>query len=417
MMNMEGGTTTGGRLDLATGIRIALRALACNKLRSGLTMLGIMIGVGAFICSVAVGQGASSQIEEQLRSLGDNLIWIEAGNRNVNGVRTGTHGTKSLTLEDARAMQQQIPLVVNISPHVDMRVQVVYHNQNWSTQVRGVAPAYLAIRRWRIASGSVFSQDDVAFAAKVCVLGQTVAANLFGPEDPVGQTIRVQKLPCRVIGVLDFKGQSAIGQDQDDVLLMPFTTVQKKIKGIAWLDDIMCSASSSADLPTAEEEITALLRERHRVLGGQEDDFNLRHPSDIAQARVESQRTMTLLLASIAAVALVVAGIGIMNIMLVSVTERTREIGIRLAVGARGRDIRFQFLVEAVTLALIGGGIGVGLGLVGSYGIAYVTEWRTPIRLGTIVVAFGFAGAVGIFFGYYPAQKASRLDPVEALSR
>ncbi len=404
-------------MDLAAVIRIALRALARNKLRSGLSMLGISIGVGALICSVAVGQGASSQIEEQIHSLGDNMIWIEAGGRNVNGVRTGSYGTKSLTLEDARAIQQQIPLVMNVSPHVNTRVPVVHGDQNWFTMVRGVSPDYLAVRSWRLASGSVFSQDDVDFATKVCVLGQTVVTNLFGPEDPIGQSIRVRKIPCKVIGVLAPKGQSPIGQDQDDVVLMPFTTVQKKIKGISWLDDIMCSAVSPAAIGLAEEEIAALLRQRHPWTAVEGDDFNLRHPADVAQARAESQNIMTLLLASIASVALVVAGIGIMNIMLVSVTERTREIGIRLAVGARERDILCQFLTEAVTLALIGGGIGIGLGVVGSYGIAYFVEWRTVIRPDAIVVAVGFAGAVGIFFGLYPARKASRLDPIDALSR
>jgi len=404
-------------MDLATGIRIALRALARNKMRSALTMLGICIGVGAYICSVAIGQGASGQIEEQIHNLGDNMIWIEAGGRNVNGVRTGTHGTKSLTVEDARAIQQQIPLVVNVSPHVDTNVQVVYQNQNWFTQVRGVGPEYLLVRRWRVARGNSFSLDAVAYAAKFCVPGQTVVANLFGREDPVGQTIRVQKIPCQVIGVLDVKGQSPTGQDQDDVLLMPFTTVQKEIKGISWVDDIMCSAVSPTAIASAEEQITALLRERHHLVGKQENDFNLRHPADVLKAGVESQHTMTILMASIAAVALVVAGTGIMNIMLASVIERTREIGIRLAVGARRRDILFQFLVEAVTLSLIGGGIGIGVGLVGSFSIAYFARWRTLILPDTIVVAFGFAAAVGIFFGFYPAQKASRLDPIEALSR
>ena len=404
-------------MHLAEVVRIALRALARNKLRSGLTMLGISIGVGAFICSVAVGEGASSQIEEQIHSLGDNMIWIEAGGRNVNGVRTGTHGTKSLTLGDVRAIQQQVSLVFNVSPNVDTRVTVVHQDQNWFTQVRGVAPEYLAVRSWSVERGSAFSEDDVEYAAKVCLLGQTVAANLFGEDDPVGQTIRVQKIPCRVVGVLALKGPAPAGQDQDDVVIMPFTTVQKKIKGVYWLDDIMCSALSPAAIATAEDEITALLRERHHVQPDQEDDFNLRHPADIAQAGAESQRIMTLLLASIASVALVVGGIGIMNIMLVSVTERTREIGIRLAVGARGRDILSQFLVEAVALSLIGGGIGIGLGLLGSYGIAYFAEWRTVIQSDAIVVAVGFAGAVGIFFGFYPARKASRLDPIEALRR
>jgi putative ABC transport system permease protein len=398
-------------------LRIALRALRRNTLRTVLSMLGISIGVGAFICSVAVGQGASQQIEEQIRSLGENFIWIEAGNRNVNGVRTGTHGTQSLTVRDAYALQAQIPFLAQMSPNVDMRVQVVSRDQNWATQVRGVTPAYVAVRGWRLARGTFFADDDVTAARKVCVLGQTVVANLFGAADPVGQTIRVQQIPCQVVGVMAVKGQSPIGQDQDDVLLMPYTTVQKKLKGISWLDDILCSAVSAEAIPMAEAAITALLRERHQVRPGQADDFNLRHPTEIAQAQVASQRTMTLLLASVAAVALVVGGIGIMNIMLVSVTERTREIGVRLAVGARQRDIRAQFLVEAVTMALLGGGCGIGLGLGSAYGIAAVAAWRTLIRAETLVVAVGFAVAVGIVFGFYPARQAARLDPIEALRR
>jgi putative ABC transport system permease protein len=404
-------------MDLVTGIRVALRALGGNKMRSALTMLGICIGVAAYICSVAIGQGSSSQIERQIHNLGDDMIWIEAGGRNVNGVRTGTHGTKSLTVEDARAIQQQIPLVMNVSPHVDTNAQIMYQNQNWFTRVRGVAPEYLAVRRWRVARGNFFSQDDVAYGAKFCVLGQTAAANLFGREDPLGKTIRVKRIPCRIIGVLDVKGQSPRGRDQDDVLLMPFTTVQKQIKGIYWVDDIMCSAVSPLVIASAERQITALLRERHHLVGNQANDFNLRHPVDILKARAKAKQTMTILMGSIAAIALVVAGTGIMNIMLASVAERTREIGIRLAVGARKRDILFQFLVEAVILSLIGGGIGIGLGLVGSYSIGYFAHWRTLISPLTIVVAFGFAGAVGIFFGFYPAQRAARLDPIDALTR
>ena len=404
-------------MRVAEVVRIALRALARHKLRSALTVLGVSIGVGAFICSVAVGEGAARQIEEQIRSLGENMIWIEAGGRNVNGVRTGTHGTRSLTQGDARAIEDQVGLVVNVSPNVDTHITVVYHNENWFTQLRGVTSNYLSVRHWQVERGGPFSQEDVDYAAKVCLLGQTVVANLFGPDDPVGETIRVQKLPCLVVGVLAHKGQSPSGQDQDDVVLMPFTTVQKKVMGIYWVDDIFCSAVSSTATGAAEAEITALLRERHHVLVDQADDFNLRHPVEIAKANAASQRTMTLLLGSIASVALLVGGIGIMNIMLVSVAERTREIGIRMAVGARGRDILAQFLVEAVTLSLIGGGLGVGLGLLGADGIAAVAQWQTLIRVDAIVAALASAAAVGIFFGFYPARRASRLEPIEALRR
>ncbi len=402
-------------VDFAETLRVALRALGRNRMRSLLTMLGMIIGVGAVICSVAIGEGASNEIQEQIRNIGDNMIWIEAGGRNVNGVRTGTRGTKSLTLGDAKAIEQQVSLVYNVSPHVDTGVQVVYGNQNWSTWVRGVSPEYLAVRRWRVVLGAMFTERDVERAATVCVLGQTVVENLFGEEDPIGKTLRVKNIPCQIAGVLEAKGQSAFGQDQDDVFLMPYTAVQKKVKGIDWLDDIMCSAVSAEAIAPAEKQITAILRERHHLRSDEEDDFNLRHPSDIAAARAESERVMTLLLAAIASISLVVGGIGIMNIMLVSVTERTREIGVRMAVGATEGHVQIQFLSEAVALSVVGGGLGVLAGVAASVAIANTLRWPTLIRPEAILLAVVFSMAVGIFFGYYPAHKAAHLDPIAAL--
>ncbi len=402
-------------MSLIAVLRLALQALSRNKMRSILTMLGVIIGVGAVICSVAVGEGAAGQIQQQIANLGDNMVWIEAGGRSVNGVRTGSKGTKTLVLGDAKAIEQQIKLVTNVSPHVDTNVHIVYENQNWYTAVRGVPPQYLQVRKWTIARGSTFFQDDVERAANVCLLGDTVVKNLFGSTDPLGKTIRVEKIPCRVIGVLAPKGQSPSGQDQDDTLMMPFTTVQKKIKGIDWLDDIMCSAVSPAAILPAEKQITALLRERHHLRADEEDDFNLRHPAEIAKAGAESQRIMTILLASIASVSLIVGGIGIMNIMLVSVTERTREIGLRLAVGAKSADVRLQFLGEATVLSLLGGTAGVIVGVFGSRAVAAALTWPIVVPIEALLVAVLFSAAVGVFFGYYPAHKAANLDPIDAL--
>ena len=402
-------------MDLMSVLRLAMRALARNKMRSILTMLGIIIGVGAVIASVAVGEGASEQIQQQISNLGDNMVWVEAGGRAVNGVRTGSRGTKTLVMGDVKAMQQQVPLVYNCSGHVDGPVQIVYGNQNWFSQARGVAPEFLLVRRLGVARGASFSDDDVEHSANVCLLGQTIVDNLFGSADPIGQTIRVQNLPMRVIGVLTPKGQSPTGQDQDDTLIVPLTTMQKKIKGIDWLDDIMCSAVSPAAIKPAEQQITSLLRERHHLRADEEEDFNLRHPAEIASARAESQRIMTILLASIASVSLIVGGIGIMNIMLVSVTERTREIGLRLAIGANEADVRMQFLGEATLLSLLGGAVGVLIGVIGSLVIASTLGWPTRIPIQALLVAVIFSAAVGVFFGFYPAYKASHLDPIEAL--
>ncbi len=401
------------RMSLLMIPRLALKALAQNKLRTGLTMLGIVIGVGAVICVVAIGEGASANVERAIANIGANMVWVEAGGVNRNGVRTGSGATKTLTLGDYEAIKSQIALVTNVTPQADTRVQVVYGNQNWGTPVRGVGPEYLALKNWNIVSGGMYTEVDVERANNVCVLGQTVVEQLFGPEDPVGESIRVNNEPCVVIGVLEAKGQSATGQDQDDQFLMPYTTVMKKIKGQTWLDDIMMSAASAAVVEQVESDITALLRERHHIRG--EDDFNLRHPTEIAEAVKQSTQTMEALLGAIASVSLLVGGIGIMNIMLVSVSERTREIGLRQAVGARGRDVLRQFLVEAIILSLIGGAIGIAVGAFGARTIANSFQWPTRVSTSAIGIAFLFAAAIGVFFGYYPARQAARLDPIDAL--
>src|SRR5215510_8541837 len=380
--------------------RLALKALSRNKLRTGLTMLGIIIGVGAVICVVAIGEGASASVERAITNIGANMIWVEAGGVNRGGVRTGSFGTKTLTLGDFEAIKEHIAVVTNVTPQVDTRLQVIYGNQNWGTTVRGVGPEYLALKSWTITRGGMYTQVDVERASNVCVLGQTLVDQLFGLLDPIGETIRAKDQPCVVVGVLEVKGQSATGQDQDDTLLMPYTAVMKKIKGQTWLDDIMMSATSAAAVDRAEEDIAALLRERHHIRSGANDDFNLRHPTEIAEAVKQSTQTMEALLAPIASVSLLVGGIGIMNIMLVSVTERTREIGLRQAVGARGRDVLRQFLVEAVILSLIGGSIGTVLGMVGASTIADYFQWPTRVSPNAIGVAFLFSAAIGVFFGY-----------------
>ena len=402
-------------MDFASVMRMALRALGRNKMRSVLSMVGITIGIGAVICTVALGEGGSQQIQEQLLNMGDNAVWIEAGGRNVNGVRSGTRGTKTLLLTDAQAIEQSIPLLRMVSPHVDASAQLVYGNQNWSTQYRGVAPEYLRIRRWTIASGQPFTKKDVEDLANVCLLGNTVVEQLFGNENPIGKTIRIGNLPFQVIGTLAPKGLSAYGSDQDDVIMMPYTTAMHKVKGISWLDDIICSAISPEAVRPAQEQVTRLLRQRHRLREDEPDDFNIRSPEEILKAQKDASQTFTLMLASIASVSLLVGGIGIMNIMLVSVTERTREIGVRLAVGATQRDVRMQFLSEAMTLTLFGGAIGVVAGLLGSVVISNMLAWPTSVPAIAVVIAATFSIVIGIFFGYYPAQKASRLDPIEAL--
>jgi putative ABC transport system permease protein len=402
-------------MDSSSVVRIALQTLARNKLRTALTTLGITIGIAAVICTVAIGQGGANQIREQMLSLGDNFVWAEAGGRSVNGIRTGTGTTKTLRLSDMEAILQVVPFIKSCSPQVDARVQVVYQNQNWFTTYRGVSPEYLPVRRWSVIEGGNLSDDEVNSSANVALLGQTVIGYLFGEEDPLGKTIRVGNFPFRVIGVLSPKGYSATGSDQDDFIIIPYTTAQKKVKGVDWLDDIMCSAVSPEAIRPAKEGITLLLRERHHILPGQMDDFNIRSPEEILQAQELASNTLTLMLACIASVSLLVGGIGVMNIMLVSVTERTREIGVRLAVGATEQDVELQFLTEAVVLTLVGGTFGVFGGILAARALTHFLAWPVDISLFTVAVALLFATATGISFGYYPARKAAALDPIEAL--
>jgi len=401
-------------------LRIALRALRVNMLRSALTMLGIIIGVAAVIAMIAIGTGARSRVEEQMRALGSNLMVILSGTVTSGGVRLGFGSQSTITEDDAIALQRDVQGVQASAPVLRGGAQVIYGNTNWSTTVLGVTPEYLDAREWEIVAGRPFLREEMDGAAKVALIGQTVAQNLFGDADPVDQVIRVRKVPVTVIGVLDRKGQSLQGQDQDDTVLLPISTARKRVLGTSAakqrnVSAITVKAWADADMTETEEQIRAVLRQRHKLQPGQDDDFWLRNLSEVLAAQDASSRVLAILLAAVASVSLLVGGIGIMNIMLVSVTERTREIGLRMAVGARRRDILTQFLVEAVTLALIGGLIGVALGVVASWGIADFAGWPVRIRGEAIALAVGFAGAVGVFFGFYPARKASQLSPIEAL--
>jgi putative ABC transport system permease protein len=402
-------------MDFMNTFRLALRALARNKMRSALTMLGIIIGVGAVIAVVSIGQGAQYIVQQGIQAMGTNAVFISAGSNRAGGVRQGYGGVKTLTMDDLNAILQEIPLIKEASPALSSRQQVVYGNQNWNTQTTGITPNYFEIRTWPVQAGSAFSDEEVDIAANVCVLGTTVEKILFADENPIGKTIRIGNLPFRVDGVLESKGQNVTGQDQDDVIFAPYTTVQRKISGITWLQFIAASAVSQEASVAAVAPITSLLRERHRIRNGDDDDFLIRTQADIADLQNQTQSTMTYLLGGIASVSLLVGGIGIMNIMLVSVTERTREIGVRMAVGATEDDVRRQFLVEAVTLSMMGGFIGIILGLVGSALISNLLGWPTLISGKAIIAAVIFSAAVGIFFGYYPAHKAAQLDPIEAL--
>jgi putative ABC transport system permease protein len=393
---------------------IAVKALNRNKMRTMLTMLGMIIGVGAVITMVALGKGAQSTIEAQVKAAGTNLITVMAGNFTQGGVRQGGGMSTTLTVEDAESLRG-LEGVQYLAPGVNSRAQLIAGNQNWSSQIQGTDVELPLIRNWPMKYGSFFTQQDVAAAAKVAVLGQTVADNLFGPDiDPTGQVIRVKNQPFRVLGVMSPKGSTGFGQDQDDAVYAPYTTVQKKLQGIQHINNISVSAASPETAPVSAI-ITETLRARHKLMGSDPDDFMVRTQEEMASVRTETTRTMTTLLAAIAGVSLLVGGIGIMNIMLVSVTERTREIGLRMAIGARGKDVLMQFLVEAVVLSLFGGLLGIGMG----YGLSAAAErflqWPTTIPPNAIGMAFGFAAGTGVFFGFYPAKKAAGLDPIEAL--
>ena len=401
-------------------IRIALRALRVNRMRSALTMLGIIIGVAAVIAMVGVGAGATARIQQQIQSIGSNLIMVLPGSVSTNGVRLGAGAGASLTQDDSKAIAAECPSVALSVPTVRGGVQVVYGNNNWATNAQGVTPDYMPVRDYTMLSGQFFTTQDVDAAAKVAVLGETVAENLFGDSDPTGQVVIIKNVPFTVAGVLTPKGQSPTGQDQDDVILLPISTAMQKVLGAnranaQAVGSLTVQAVSPQAMDQAIQEMEALLRERHRILPGLEDDFTIRNLTEVFQAQETSAQVMSILLGAIASVSLVVGGIGIMNIMLVSVTERTREIGLRQAVGAKTGDILLQFLVEAVTLSLLGGIVGIAVGLTASVAISHFAKWSTAVSPLSILLAFLFSALVGVFFGYYPARKAAFMDPIEAL--
>jgi putative ABC transport system permease protein len=405
-------------INIPSTIKISFRALWVNKMRSSLTMLGIIIGVGAVIAMVAVGTGASRKISEQISSIGSNLLIILPGSTTAGGVRMGAGSQPTLSLADAEAIFKECSAVSDVGPVLGGVAQVVYGHMNWSTGVTGTTPGMLEVRDWSLSSGRPFTEQDVKSATKVALLGQTVVDNLFGDQNPVGQTIRIKNVPFTVIGVLAPKGQSPQGQDQDDTIYVPVTTAQKKLFGTQFpgmVRIIMIKAKSTEDLAPAETQITELLRQRHHIGPKQDNDFTVRNLTQIMQAAEQSTRVMTLLLGAIASVSLLVGGIGIMNIMLVSVTERTREIGIRMAIGAKTWDIRLQFIIEALTLSLIGGVLGIIIGVSTAVILSSVSGWPTVVSVLSILLAFSFSGFIGIFFGFYPAYKASLLNPIDAL--
>ena len=407
-------------MTFTADIQVALRALRVNRMRSALTMLGVVIGVAAVVAMVAIGTGAQLRIAEQIRSLGSNLMIILPGTVTQGGVRLGTGSQPKLTKYDARAIEADVDGVIAAAPGVRGGAQLVYQNANWSTVVMGVTPEFFVAREWDVAAGRSIAPEDVDVAAKVALIGKTVQDNLFGDENPIGKTLRVKNVPLIVVGVLATKGQSTQGQDQDDAVMIPITTAEQKVLGATQavpgaVSVILVKMREGADMEAAEQQIRDILRQRHRIQPGQDDDFWLRDLSEIMAAQEASSRILAILLAAIASVSLVVGGIGIMNIMLVSVTERTREIGLRMAVGARSRDILAQFLVEALTLSLLGGCVGVVVGVAASIAIARLAGWDTVVQLSAIMIAVGFSAGVGMFFGYYPARKAAHLNPIDAL--
>ena len=404
-------------MNLLMIIRVAFRALVRNKMRAALTMLGIIIGVSAVIAMVSIGQGAQASVQAQIEGIGTNLLFLSAGAQNVGGVRSGTgdSGTNTLTVEDLEAIRREVPSVSMVTPSVNSRSQLVFGNMNWNTSVTGVSEQYPDIRKWPVQSGDFFTESDVRTAARVIVIGQTIADNLFSGGDAVGETVRVMNLPFRVVGVMSRKGQDPQGRDQDDVAFAPYTSVQKKILGSSRLQIAFVSAISQDATYTAQMQITDLLRQRHKLSPGDPDDFTVRNMSDVAEAANQTNSIMTMLLGSIASVSLLVGGIGIMNIMLVSVTERTREIGIRMAIGARSSAVRSQFLIESIVLSLTGGLVGIVLGIIVSIAIPRMLGWPTLVSTISIIGSVVFSAIVGIFFGYYPARKAAALDPIEAL--
>ncbi len=402
-------------MRVGSTFNVAFRALRRNKMRSVLTALGIIIGVGAVIAMVGIGNGAKAQVEAQIASLGQNVILIFSGSTTSSGIRTGWGGAGTLKVEDAEAIRREVPGVVGVSEEVVSTTQVAAGNQNWFTRIYGESADYFDIRQWPLADGAPFTSQDVRSANKVCVIGRTTATQVYGNEDPVGQILRIKEVPFTVTGVLTPKGLSTQGVDQDDIVIMPYTSAMKRVIGGTNLRNINVQIGDARQIEAAQQQIISLLRQRHNIRPGRDDDFTVRNQQEIAEAATATSRIMTLLLGAIAGVSLVVGGIGIMNIMLVSVTERTREIGVRMAVGAHGSDILTQFVIEAVTLSSVGGLIGIICGVGASKILSAYAHWPTLISLSSIAIAFLFSGAVGIFFGFYPARKAAALDPIEAL--